>query len=105
LKIEDMTQHETRELWRERLRDLEEGRATARQLAQRYGVVDSTIHAWRRRLAEEVRPMTSVGLVHIKSSTTDGGLEIHAPRGLSIRVHRGFDPDVLREVLRLLAEG
>ncbi len=93
----------TLELWRERLRELDGGQMTVRELARRYNVADSTVHTWRRRVAERSR-VTAVGLVHVGRSP-ESSIEIVTPHGLSVKVKRGFDADVLRQVLRALAEG
>ena len=98
-----METNETMELWRERLRELETG-ITARELARRYGVADSTVHTWRRKLATK-STTTAVGLVRMghPMQGTDGGVEIVTPYGFSVRVRRGFDAEVLQQVLRVLA--
>jgi len=69
---------------------------------RRYDVGVSTFFAWRNRLAKAPRP-TFVELTAQTQMPNTTAIEVLLARGATVRVHDGFDADMLRQVVEALS--
>ncbi len=71
---------------------------TYQQLADESGVPISTLALWGRRMKAN-EPTQASAFVELKTSAADGGVEVILPNGVRIGVRRGFDRELLNEVV------
>ena len=90
------------EEWRRRLEGFVPGEMSVRQWCQRQGVSEYQYHYWRRRVAADPRDggWLCVDVVQAPASGSGGG-SVHVA-GATIQVQAGFDPAMLRAVVRAL---
>jgi hypothetical protein len=104
----------TEDMWRERLAEFEASGLTATEFAKRSGLHPTTISRWKRVLAAKSKPPSgSMALARMRPGSRavvvaagengGGAIELGVGR-VTIRVHRGFDVDVLRAVVAALLE-
>jgi hypothetical protein len=90
------------EEWRRRLDGCVPGELSVREWCRRQGVSEYQYHYWRRRVAASPRDggWLCVDVVQTPASVS-GGVSVHVA-GASIQVQAGFDPAMLRAVVRAL---
>lgn len=92
------------EEWRRRLEGFVPGEMSVREWCQREGVSEYQYHYWRRRVAADVSRQDGgwlcVDVVQTAASPS-GGIRVHVA-GATIEVQAGFDPAMLRAVVRAL---
>ena len=74
---------------------------TYQQLADESGVPMSTLALWGRKLKPGKDTGTSA-FVELKTTAAEGGVEVILRSGMKIGVQRGFDPELLHEVVMAL---
>ena len=91
------------EEWRRRLESFVPGETRVREWCQREGVSEYQLHYWRRRVAANPREggWLCVDVVPAPAAMSGGGVSVHVG-GASIQVQSGFDPAMLRAVVRAL---
>lgn len=105
-------------LWLERIRRWQPSRLTVREYCQRRGFSEPSFYVWRRVLRQRGLLEDGSALQAEPAATTPAFLKVtvktDAPVAPAIdlvlgeerivRVRSGFDPDLLRQLLRLLEE-
>ncbi len=91
----------TRTAWAGRVRQWRVSGLTAREFGAREGFNASTLRWWSSRLGREPRP-TAAFVEVVLPAATPPAIELVVRDGLCIRVTRGFDSALLREVLAAL---
>ena len=71
---------------------------TYQQLADESGVPMSTLALWGRKL-KQGKPTGASAFVELKTTAAEGGVEITLRNGTKIGVRRGFDPQLLHDVV------
>ena len=74
---------------------------TYKQLAQVSGVPESTLVLWGSKLRHQ-RSEPVGAFVELKTTTAEGGVELILQSGVRVSVRRGFDPQLLSEVVTAL---
>jgi hypothetical protein len=104
----------TEELWRGRVEACHTSGLSVSEFARRNGYHQTTLSRWKRVLAAKSKPpTTSLALTRVRpgspSSVAAPGMTVHedaieiVARGMTIRVRRGFDAELLRAVLAVVA--
>lgn len=78
-----------------------EERLTYQQLADETGIPMSTLALWGRRLKPGNHAATSA-FVELETTAAEGGVEVILRNGVRIGVQRGFDPQLLSEIVNAL---
>lgn len=102
-----------RERWQRIVREQRESGLPVAQFCREQGVGESSLFAWKRRLAREaqaaatpafvwVHPAPAVGAQGDAASPADGGIELHLGGGRHLLLRRGFDVPTLAAVLDVL---
>jgi transposase-like protein len=110
-------------LWLERIRRWQPSRLSVREYCQRRGLSEPSFYAWRRLLrqrglldeaATDEVPALPAGpaaatpafvKVTVKAANLEGpAIDVVLGAERIVRVRAGFDPDLLRQLLRLLEE-
>jgi transposase-like protein len=68
------------------------------------GIKDSAFYAWKRRLRSPAKSKRSAtpAFVEVKPPKTAGAIEICLPAGRCLVVRRGFDRELMIELIRAL---
>lgn len=74
---------------------------TYKQLAADSGVPESTLALWASRLRRE-RGAPSGAFVELRSTAAEGGVELILQNGIRVGVRRGFDAQLLTDVVAAL---
>ena len=107
--------------WRRALRQWRRSGLSVRAYCAEHGLTEALFYAWRRVIAERDQELAGVHakparrpesaksdapvfvpLRVIESAST--AIEVVLPRGLVVRILRGFDADALRQLLAILDE-
>lgn len=106
--------------WADRVRQWKRSGQSASQFAALHGWNAKTLTWWGSELARRARRAPDVRLVRLEAQTpgfaaaadgrtleygqptSDGALELVLQRGCVVRVRRGFDADLLRELVGAL---
>jgi hypothetical protein len=83
--------------WREIVRRQQDSGLSIVRFCRENRLVYSTFYAWKRRLAEPSRAFVEARLV--ESPTLAGRIQIRLRNGRRLIVGRGFDRDLLAEVV------
>jgi uncharacterized protein YggE len=93
---------ETRAKWQERVSAWKASGQSAREFSEGKEYKASTLLWWAGQLSRQSQPMRMARVVRSTAAeTTETGVTIQAG-ALCVSVRRGFDRDVLREVLSML---
>lgn len=88
--------------WRDLLAQYPRSGMGVSAFCRQHDIGVSTFFAWRRRLAEEPQ-RTFIELTAQAQAPGAATIEVLLPRGMTVRVHDGFDPDMLRHVVEALS--
>ena len=94
--------------WRRWIGEWRRSGMSVRDFCARRGVSEPSFYGWRRVL--EQRAAASAAFMPVQIAADDGptqvsALELALPGGRTVRVHPGFDPATLRQLLTVLEEG
>jgi len=93
-----------REQWRQRIAQQQSGGQSAAAFCREQGVSENSFYFWKRRLRQDV----AAGFLELKTSPAPirearpAGIEVHLRGRRRVLVRRGFDHDLLVELLRTL---
>ena len=73
---------------------------TYTQLATQSGIPASTLASWKRKLDREHEPRAAE-FIELRP-TEPCSIEVRLPNGAAIAVQRGFDPELLRQLVQAL---
>ena len=103
--------------WLDLIRRWRQSRLSVRHFCGRHRLSEATFYAWRRVLRQRglidenwsaaVPAATTPGFVQIAvnaGALTLPAIDLVVAQGRLLRVRAGFDPDLLRQLLRLLEE-
>ena len=97
--------------WRGLLRQWRRSGLTAREFCDHQGISQPSLYAWRREIAQRDQQVTTTPqatpptfLKLAVEAAPSSALEVVLADGRLLRVHSGCDPELLRQVLRLLEE-
>src|SRR5277367_6269114 len=95
-----------REDWRQIIDGQRPSGLTVAAYCRDRGITDGAFYAWKRRLRSPAKPNRSSApaFVEVKPPKTSaaGAIEICLPRERRLLVRRGFDRDLLTELVRAL---
>jgi hypothetical protein len=91
----------TRETWAGRVAKWRASGLTAREFGEREGLNAATLRWWASQLKREPHHEAAFVEVTLKSAATSS-LELIVRDGLRIQLTRGFDAELLRDVLTVL---
>ena len=74
---------------------------TYKQLAVESGIPESTLTRWAGRLRRE-RAEPSSAFVELRTAAAEGGVELILQNGVRIGLRRGFDAQLLKDVVDVL---
>lgn len=74
---------------------------TYKQLAQVSGVPESTLVLWGSKLRRQTTEPPGA-FIELKTTAADGGVELILQNGVRVGVRRGFDPQLLSDVVAAL---
>jgi transposase-like protein len=99
--------------WRRTLRQWQRSGLSVRAFCAEHGLAEPSFYSWRRIIAQRDRQLAPVPvddapvfvpLRVIDASSGQVALEVVLDRGRVVRVLRGFDADMLRQLLAVLEE-
>jgi hypothetical protein len=102
-----------RERWRRVLEHQQRSGLSVARFCREQQIAESSLFAWRRRLAREAGTLGTPSFVAITAAATDdhmpksagGAIELHLGDGRHLVLRPGFDAATLAAALGVLAEG
>ena len=95
-----------RALWQDRLLRHHQSGLSAKAFCAQEGLKLSSFHSWRRRLQPADRPTAEpVPLLPVRLRPGPAPVEVLLPGGALLRLGPGCDLDLVRSLVRALAEG
>ena len=88
--------------WDEHVRRWRNSGLSAREYAHREGLSAATLYGWSSRLGQVAEPIAGHFIEVAPPQAASRGLELRIGAAVSITVERGFDPQLLREVVSSL---
>ena len=94
--------NKTSRSWDEHVRRWRNSGLSAKEYAHREGLNAATLYGWSSRLGRVVEPTPAHFIELAPSQPASCGLELRIGAAVSITVERGFDPQLLRDVMKVL---
>ena len=100
-----MVNNDLRSLWEQRLADHEASGKTIAAWCREHSIRDNQFYYWRKKLridqVENNHPVKWLPLEVEQTNRTSGSIAVHVGQ-VTIEIKQGFDPHLLRQIVKVL---